>query len=143
MAARGDKEGIWHTLATYSRLILLATVPVTLLLAVCSEPIVRMLFERGAFTPADTRAVAAIQRNAVLQIPFAVLAALILRVISSVKANHLVMLGAAINLTATVVFDYELARHWGVSGIALARSAVSVVSLCYLFAILFRVLRRL
>lgn len=143
MAARGDKEAFWHTLATYSRLILLAAVPLTLLLAVWSEPIVRILFERGAFTPADTRVVAAIQRNAVLQIPFAVLGALILRVISSVKANHLVMWGAAINLTATVVFDYELARHWGVAGIALARTAVSVVSLCYLFAFLLRVLRRL
>lgn len=143
MAARGDREGFWHTLRTYSRLILLATVPLTLLLAAWSEPIVRMLFERGAFTPADTQVVAAIQRNAVLQIPFAVLAALMLRVISSVKANHLIMLGAALNLAITVVFDYELARHWGVAGIALARTVVSAVSLCYLFAILLRVLRRL
>jgi putative peptidoglycan lipid II flippase len=143
MAAMRDAEGIWHTLRTFSRLVVLLTVPLALVLATSSQSIVRMLFQRGAFTESDTQIVAAVQRYAAVQIPFAVLGVLILRVVSSVKANRFLMWGAAVNLAATVVLDYELSRYWGVPGIALARAAVSMLSLCYLCAILARVLRRL
>jgi putative peptidoglycan lipid II flippase len=143
MAAKRDAEGLWRTLKTYARWIVLATVPLAVVLMVSSGWIVRVLFERGAFTAADTQVVTAIQRYAALQIPFAVLGVLILRVLSSVKANHFVMWSAGISLLATILFDYEFARHWGLAGIALARGAVAAVSLCYLGAILVRVLRRL
>ena len=143
MAAMRDAEGLRHTLRTYSRLIVLVTFPLALALAILSEPIVRMLFQRGAFTASDSQIVAAVQRYAAIQIPFAVLSVLILRVISSVKANRWLMWGAAVNLIATLVFDYVFARSMGLPGIALARTAVSMVSLCYLCSILARALRRL
>lgn len=143
MAAVRDAQAIRQTLRTYSRLIVLVTVPLALALAASSESIVRMLFQRGAFTASDTQMVAVIQRFAAAQIPFAVLGVLILRAVSAVKANRWLMWGAAVNLAATVVLDYELSRHWGVPGIALTRAAVSMVSLGYLCAVLGRVLRRL
>jgi len=47
------------TLGKGLRLVLLLLLPAALFLALLAEPAVRLLFERGAFTPADTKAVVA------------------------------------------------------------------------------------
>ena len=58
MVAREEWDGVRHTLITYARLIVLITLPLTVMLIYFSEPLVRVLFQRGAFTEADTQIVA-------------------------------------------------------------------------------------
>ena len=62
-AAVDDRAGDAATrVARASRMMLMLNVPATLGLVVLATPIVRLLFERGRFTPADTAATAAALR---------------------------------------------------------------------------------
>ena len=52
--AAGDEGGYRRTLGEGMRMVLVLIVPVLVGLWLLAEPTVRLLFERGAFTPADT-----------------------------------------------------------------------------------------
>lgn len=141
MVAAGQLDKARHTLLTYARLIAAVTIPLTVILVAFSEPIVRLLFQRGAFTDAHTREVAWVQSLALLQIaPFA-LGILAVRLLSSLKANHILMWGSAISLVLTIVLNYLFTQPLGVAGIALATSLMYGVSMCFLYAMVFRLLR--
>jgi putative peptidoglycan lipid II flippase len=131
LAAGGDLAGCKHTLKRYSALTLLVTTPVTLFLIAFSRPITRLLFERGAFTSADTRLVSVVQMGYALQIPFYVCGMLFVRFLSSIKRNDVLMYGAAMNLLLDIILNLVLMRFWGVAGIALSTSLVYIFSFSY------------
>ena len=57
-----DEAGVRHTTAQAIAMMLVLNVPATFGLITLADPIVRLLFERGHFTPADTAATAAALR---------------------------------------------------------------------------------
>jgi len=132
MVALNNLAGVRHTLVTYSRLILIATLPVTVILIYCSEPLVRLLLQRGAFTEADTQLVSQVQSVYLLQVPLFVLSILFVRVISSLKANHLLLWGTVLNLILCGIFTYILVQWFQVVGIALAITLMTFISTLYL-----------
>jgi putative peptidoglycan lipid II flippase len=143
MAAASDWTGIRHTLKTYTYLILLVTIPLTFALVYFSEPVVRLLFERGAFTSVDTLRVSQVQALFLLQLPFYFLGILIVRLISSLNMNHILMQGAIINLFLKIVFNYFFMQRLGVAGIALSTALMYVVSFMYCSLILYGKVRNL
>ncbi len=58
-AAEGDMEGLRNTLRQSLSMLAYLTVPATVGIMVLGVPVVRLLYERGRFTPADTQATAA------------------------------------------------------------------------------------
>lgn len=58
-AANRDDPGIRRAVSSGLRMMLMLNVPATVGLVVLATPIVRLIFERGRFTPADTAATAA------------------------------------------------------------------------------------
>jgi putative peptidoglycan lipid II flippase len=142
MVAVGDWAGVRNTLKTYAGLILLATVPLAGLLYLGSGPIVRLLFERGAFTAGDTALVARVQAMYVLQIPVYTLNFFLFRLLSSLRSNRTLLWVSVIDAVANVALDYLLARTLGVAGIALATTLVYLLSACLLGVISYRTLRR-
>ena len=66
LATRGDMEGFRRTVSTRLRQIAFLLIPAAAVSAVLAEPIVRILFQRGHFTPAQTpgRRAAASPRSA-------------------------------------------------------------------------------
>ena len=141
MVATRDWTGCRHTLKTYSRSIVLVTVPLTLGLVVFSHPLIRILFQRGAFTAADTRVVSRVQAFLSLQIPFYVLAQLGVRFISALKKNSVLMFIAGVNLVVNVILNLILMRYEGVAGIALSTALVYLVSCALVYASIARSLR--
>jgi putative peptidoglycan lipid II flippase len=141
MVAAEDWNAVRHTLKTYTRLILMVTVPFTLAFVLSSRLIVSVLYERGNFTAADTLVVSRVQAFYALQIPFYVLGILVVRLISSLRANHVLMWGAILSLALDVALNLLLMPHLGVAGIGLSNSVVYLVSLCYLLAMLSRQMR--
>lgn len=140
VAARQWTE-IRQTLLTYARLIAAITIPLTVVLVTFSEPIIEILFQRGAFTAADTHQAAWVQSLALLQItPFA-LGVLAVRLLSSLKANHILMWSSAISLVLSIVLNYLFMQRLGVAGIAMATSVMYLVSMCFLYVMVFRQLR--
>lgn len=142
MAAAGDWPGCRHTLKRYAALILSISIPATVLLMVFSRLLVRILFQRGAFTSLDTTVVSRVQACYALQIPFYVLCILFVRFISSVRRNDLLMYASAINLVVDIGMNLVLMRIWGVAGIAIATSIVTVVSFSFLCVCSIRLLSR-
>ena len=132
MVARRDWSAIRKTVRVYVRLIVLAAVPATVTLILLSKSLVRVLYQRGAFTAADTNLVASIQALYLLQVPFVMVGMLFVRLASSLQRNQILLWGAAITLPLNVVLNLALMRWLGVAGIALATSLVFLVSCVYL-----------
>ncbi len=132
MLAQDDFASVKSTFRTYLRLILVTCVPLTLVLMVFSRLIIQVMYERGAFTSQDTEIVSYIQIFYLLQIPFFLSGILIVRLISSLKANHILMQGTVINAVANVGFNVLFIHWWGISGIALSTSFVYIVSTTFL-----------
>ena len=142
MVAAADWSGVRTTLKTYTRLALLATIPLTLLLVVLSRFMVSLLFQHGAFTESNTIEVAAVQSLYILQLPFFVTGMLFVRLISALKANHVLMWGTTISFSLNITLDYVFMKWLGVGGIALSTSVVYLASFCFLGLMSTRVLRR-
>ncbi len=142
MAAENDWRGCRHTLKRYVLLVLSVTVPLTFVLLVFSKHLVRLLFQRGAFTSTDTELVSQVQTFYCLQIPFYVVSMLFVRFISSVRRNDLLMYAAAINLVVDIVMNLVLMRWLGIAGIALSTSIVAFISVAFLWACSFRLMSK-
>ncbi len=141
MVARHEWRAIRRTIRVYVRLIVLGAVPATLILILFSRTIVRLLFERGAFTGADTSLVARIQTLYLLQVPFVMVGMLFVRLASSLQQNKILLVGAAITLPLNVALNFALMHSLGVTGIALSTSLVFLTSCCYLMLSVHRGLR--
>lgn len=131
-AGAGQPHLLRAQLRGYSLVILAAVLPVTAGLIYFSEPIIRIVFQKGAFSQAATHLVAMVQMASLLQLPIAVLLALEIRISSALKANRLLYRVAALSLVLTLGLDLLFMRWWGVVGIALAGVAIRLVSSLYL-----------
>ncbi|MEP7152707.1 MAG: lipid II flippase MurJ [Nitrospira sp.] len=141
MVAVGDVTGVRHTLKTYARLILVVTIPLTGLLIYFSEPLIKLFLQRGAFTEGDTHIVAQVQAVYLLQVPLFVLSILLVRLISSLKANHLLLWGTVVNVILIIIFSHMFMRWFQVVGIALAISLMYLISTGYLIYAAMRLTR--
>jgi putative peptidoglycan lipid II flippase len=131
MAAENDWAACWHTLKRYSILLLVTTVPFTVVFIAFSRPLVSVLYRRGAFTAADAELVARLQSLLAIQIPFLMMCALLVRFVSAIRRNDLLMYGSGINLMANVILNFMLMRIWGLMGIALSTSLMQVLSFVF------------
>ncbi len=143
MAANEDWDGIADTLKKYSLLIFQISVPLTILIYAFSEPLIRLFFERGAFTEQDTLLVGEIQAMYALQIPFYILSIMKVRLISSLKYNQLLFYGTLISFPLNIVLNYTFMQFMGVSGIALSTACVYLVSNWFLSVGLKRKMQRI
>jgi putative peptidoglycan lipid II flippase len=141
MVTENDWHGLRHTLGTYTRLLLVVSLPVTLALVYYSEPMVAVLFQRGAFTDSDTHLVGRVQAIILLQIPLYVVGMMFVRLISALKANQVMMWGNVINLFVCIVLNYVLMQRFGVVGIASATSLMYLISCCFLILVSLRLMK--
>lgn len=141
MVAEEDWTGIWHTLKTYSRLILLTATPATVLLFFLSEPIVRLLFERSNFTSEDTVVVSRTAALFTLQIPFYLVGILGVRLLNALNKGRVIMIICAINLIVNIAANFLLMREIGIAGIALSTSLVYLLSFVLIFICVIKELR--
>jgi putative peptidoglycan lipid II flippase len=133
MVADREWKDIRSTIRFYLTLILAIGIPTALLIFGVSEHIVQFVFQRGSFTLQDTVAVAPVQALFALQIPFYVASIVVVRLISSMRANHILMWGAAINLIVNIILNIVFIKLMGLKGIALSTSCVYLVSFVFLF----------
>jgi putative peptidoglycan lipid II flippase len=140
MVAERNWAACRHTLKTYSRSVLLITVPLTAAVVIFSQPLVRLLFQRGAFGAADTAVVGQVQAFLALEIPFYVLGIMGVRALSALKRNSMIMFIAGLNAAVNVVFNWLLMKYAGVAGIALSTALVYFISCTLIYGSLARLL---
>lgn len=134
MLARNDWDQCRHTLKRYVLMLIVVTVPLTALLVLFSRPLVGLLYQRGAFSPSDADLVSKVQIAYALQIPFNFCGLLMVRFLSAVRRNDVLMYLSGINLVLDIVLNVVLMRRWGVAGIALSTSLVYVFSCFFVMA---------
>jgi len=141
MAAKRAWDACRRTLRTVGGVVLLATVPVTLLLVFFAHPLVRILFQRGEFLPHDTDVVSHVEAWLALEIPFYLLCSLGLRLISALKRNGVIMGIAAVTSALNVVLNLILMRIYGVAGIALSTAIVLFICSLMIFSAIHALIR--
>jgi putative peptidoglycan lipid II flippase len=131
MVAANDWQGCVHTLKRYTLLLAAITIPFTLVLVSFAGPLIKLLFQRGAFTTVDTQLVGRVLMCYSLQIPFYVCSMLLVRFLSAMRRNDLLMYAAVVSLVLDIVLNLVLMRRWGIAGIALSTSLVYAVSFLF------------
>jgi len=133
MVAEKDWENIRSTIKYYLGIIFFLGIPTVLLIYWLSDNITQIIFQRGSFTAGDTAIVSSVQSLFAFQIPFYVASIVVVRLISSLRANHILMWGAAINLFTNVILNIVFIHFIGLKGIALSTSCVYLISFVFLF----------
>jgi putative peptidoglycan lipid II flippase len=128
MIVEGRYDALNRAIHRYTAAILVASVPVVAGLVMASEPLLRFIFERGAFTHQTTLAVNEVQLWYLPQIPFAILTMLGYRMLSSLDGNAIVLRIGVLNLALNVAGNVFFMRHYGVRGIAMSTSLVFFVA---------------
>ena len=109
--------------------------------SLASAPITSLVFERGNFDSGDAALVARIQAVHALYIPMYALSMVAVRLVNSLSATRMLLLGSALNLIASAALNAALVPHVGVVGIAWANVGMYAVSACFLWVVVLRHLR--
>lgn len=96
------------------------------------EPTVRLLFERGAFVAENTSEVAGLLAYYLPYVPLYVAGLILARVVVSIGASRVFIVGNFISLILYWAACELLVRRFGLQGIAMALSLVYLVSFVYL-----------
>ena len=142
LATRSDLPAFRDTVARGLRQIAFLLVPASAVCAVLAEPIVRLLYERGAFGPAETDVVASALAAFSLGLTFNGMMLMLTRAFFSLQAPRVPTLVALGNLVLNVLL-YALLYPVGTWGIPLAISLANIASVAALLALFRRRIGRI
>ncbi len=118
-----NTERFRSTLAFGIKLVLLLILPATIGLFILARPIVALLFEHGAFTPADTLATATALRFYLIGLPFAAIDQPLVFAFYARKNTLAPNLVAFAGVAIYVVIAFALVQSLGMIGLVIANSA--------------------
>jgi putative peptidoglycan lipid II flippase len=141
-ASRGDLSGFRSTTSLGLRQIAFLLVPASVVTAVLAEPLVRLIYQRGAFTPAQTPTVAACLAAFCAGLTFNGTMLMLNRAFFSLQENWIPTIVAFANLFVNAILDVAFSPL-GIWGIPLATSVVNVAGTAALVLLLRRRLGRI
>jgi len=131
-AVRGQRRELGETMQFGLRLVALVTIPATVGLIVLREPIIRLLFERGAFSSEAT----ALTASSLLFFSIGLFAYAMLEVVNRVffalRDIRTPFRMAALALLLNVVFSFLLMPLFAHNGLALANSLAAIINIVLL-----------
>lgn len=128
LVALKDWEHLRHSLHRISIATVLVLGAVAAVAILGSEPMTRLLFQRGAFTAADTLRVSPVQALYALQIPFAALSLTQYRLVAALGARKALWQIPVGGVLLLIVAAVPLSNLLGVGGLALDVSIFHIVS---------------
>jgi putative peptidoglycan lipid II flippase len=137
LASRGDLAGFRATVASGVRQIAFLLVPASIVSAILAEPIVRIVYQRGDFTPRQTPVVAACLAAFSLGLVFNGFMLMLNRAFFSLQNAWIPTWVAFANLGLNAVLDAALYSA-GIWGIPLSTSLVNIAGTAALFVLLRR-----
>jgi putative peptidoglycan lipid II flippase len=137
-AAAGRRDALDQELAHSLRLYVILIAPVCLGVAGFRVPVVRLLFERGRFFPADTLAVASLLLLYVGVIFGAGLGDLLSRTFYAQRDMVTPVIISAVGFLIAVFLKFVLVRQWGAAGLVAATSLFYIFSAAVLLVVLVR-----
>ena len=127
-AARGDTASLRSTMANGMRQIMFVLVPAAAAILVLSEPMIRLVYERGEFGPGQTDVVAEALFWFAFSLPTNGLFLLLTRTFFSLQRPWLPTGIAAVNLVITAGASAALYEPYGVGGIVAATAIATTAS---------------
>lgn len=137
LAARNDLEGFRDTISTGLRQIGFLLIPASVVSAVLAEPIVRIVYERGAFTESDVTVVAGCLAAFSLGLAFNGWMLMLTRGFYGLQSNWLPTSIAVGTLCLNAILDVAL-YPLGIWGIPFATSLVNIAGVAALLYFLRR-----
>jgi putative peptidoglycan lipid II flippase len=128
LAARREYDDLRATMASGTRQILLLLVPAMAAMLVLSEPMIRLVYERGEFSPQDTEVVATALFWFAFSLPFNGLFLLLSRTFFSLQRPWVPTAISGMNLVITVIAAAVLYSPFGVGGIVAATGIATAAS---------------
>jgi len=114
------------------------TIPLSFLLFVASEPIVRLVFQGGTFESADVQAVARVMSYGIIQLPFYTVNLLVLKFVIATRRASSVMVVSLFGLAVNIGLNLLLMQSSGAAGIALATTLATAMSTCLMLLLVNR-----
>lgn len=131
-AARGDLAALGADYHKGMRLVLLLNIPAAAGLALLSEPITRLLFQRGAFQESDTLLMTPILAIYAGGLPFLSFTSLALRGFYALKDTATPVRAAALSFVVNLVLSIVAMRAESTAGLAAASNLAVVAQAVYL-----------
>jgi putative peptidoglycan lipid II flippase len=97
-----------------------------------AEPMVRVVFERGAFKTGSTREVAELMRVYLLQLPFTMVTVVSYRALTALGDTKTMTFAAVMQVLGAALVGYVLSQSLGVTGIALGTVTMAALVACWL-----------
>ena len=142
-AARGALDDLRATMANGMRQIVLLLTPAAAAILVLSEPMIRLVYQRGDFGPGATDLVSEALFWFAFSLPFNGLFLLLTRTFFSLQRPWLPTAIAGINLAITALFSGLFYEPFGVGGIVAATAIATAASVLAQAVVLRRELGRL
>lgn len=136
--ARADHAGARASQDLAVTLAMLLTLPAAFGLYVLADPIINVLFERGAFTPADTEATASALRYFCLGLPAFVLVRALQPSFFARQDTRSPMIDGAVGVAANITLSLALFSQMGHLAIALATAVAGWLTLLLMLVRLWR-----
>lgn len=131
-AARSDWAKLGEDYHKGLRLVLVVNVPAAVGLALLSEPIIRLLFQRGAFHASDTALMTPVLAVYALGLPFLAFTTVALRGFYALKDTATPVRAAGISFVVNVVLSLVLMRWLSTVGLALASNLAVLAQAVFL-----------
>ena len=143
LAARREYDDLRATMANGMRQIVLLLIPAAAAILVLSVPMVRLVYQRGEFSPGDTQVVATALFWFAFSLPFNGLFLLLTRTFFSLQRPWVPTAISGINLAITALAALALYAPFGVGGIVAATVIATAASVLAQTIVLRRQLGRL
>ena len=127
-AARRSYDDLRRTMANGMRMILLVLVPAAAAILVLSEPMIRLVYQRGEFSPQETPLVATALFWFAFSLPFNGLFLILTRTFFSLQRPWTPTWIAALNLVITAVAAFAFYKPFGVAGIVAGTAIATAAS---------------
>jgi putative peptidoglycan lipid II flippase len=127
LASRRDTAGMRRTVGVGMRQINLLLIPASAFIIVLTEPIVRLLFQRGAFNARSTELVSIALFWFAFSLPFGGLNLLLTRTFFAVQRPWIPMRLAAINMVVDIIVSIGLYKPLGIAGLVIGTVAANAV----------------
>ncbi len=131
-AAKADWDKLGLDYHKGLRLVLIINVPAAVGLALLSEPITRLLFQRGAFYADDTALMTPVLATYALGLPFLSFTTVALRGFYALKDTATPMRAAALSFVVNIGLSLLLIGQFSTVGLALAGNLAVLAQACYL-----------
>ena len=133
MASEQNLRGLKYTLSEAIGMINLMVIPATVGAIIFAEPIVSLLFGRGAFTPeAAAMTSSALKFYSIGMLAFG-LREILSRAFYALQDTKTPMVNGAIAVGLNIVLNIILSRYIGIGGLALATSIAGIVATILFF----------